>query len=152
MATTKRVYLVRHGAAESIGKGGDASRRLTAEGRASFESLVRVLAPRLSIERVWTSPAVRARESADILATATRAEIHVTSELAAGHSSGPELLALARKLGPGSALVGHNPEVGEAIALAGGVAQNVKAGAVAALEFTPEGFALAFLEAPLPGG
>lgn len=143
-----RVYLVRHAAAEPAGPGGDAARPLSVEGRASFRELVRSLGARLEVERVLTSPARRARESAEILAELTGAAVEAEEELAAGRSGGAELLALLRRRGGGHALVGHNPELGEAIALALGSAPPVKAGTVAAFELSGEALAFLFLEAP----
>jgi phosphohistidine phosphatase len=142
------VYLVRHAAAEPAALGGDDARPLTRSGRASFEALARRLSPRLRLARVWTSPARRARETADILAAVTSAEVVVAPELACGRSDGRELLVLLGHRGGGSALVGHNPEVGEAIALALGGPREVRPGTVVALEPSGEGYELVFLEAP----
>jgi phosphohistidine phosphatase len=127
------VYLVRHARAEAGGSGGDAARRLTAEGRAAFTHRVATLARRLQMDRIVTSPFRRAVQTATILAEATGAPIEEEAALASGVSTGKQLLALARRLGPGTALVGHNPELGEAIALAAGHAVEVPPGTIAAV-------------------
>jgi phosphohistidine phosphatase len=57
----------------------------------------------------------------------------VEPRLASGASTGRQVLALAVAAGPGVALVGHNPEVAEAIALAGGEEAEVPPGTVAAV-------------------
>lgn len=142
-----RLYLVRHGSAEAKATS-DAARRLTAEGRAAFAAHARALAPRLSISRVVTSPYLRARETADLLAAATGAAVEEEEDLAAGRSSGREVLALARRLGGGVALVGHNPELGDAIALVTGRSEEVRPGAVAAIDLDAGGARLAWLAAP----
>jgi phosphohistidine phosphatase SixA len=49
-------YVVRHGRAESTAPGGDADRRLTAEGRDAFLAHARALAPELRVARIVTSP------------------------------------------------------------------------------------------------
>ncbi|HTP24373.1 MAG TPA: histidine phosphatase family protein [Anaeromyxobacteraceae bacterium] len=143
-----RVYLVRHGKAEREGEGGDSTRRLTQEGRVRFFTLVANLARRLDLVRIVTSPFARARDTAEILAAATGAPVQGMDELAAGRSTGREILALARRVGPGVALVGHNPEMAEAIALVAGHEERVKPGTVAALDLEKNSSALAWLEAP----
>lgn len=145
----KRVYLVRHAKAEPGDGQGDAARRLTPEGRARFEAHVRGLGQRLRVTRIVTSPFTRARETADLLARATGAPVEEESELASGASTGKAILRLARDAGDGTALVGHNPEMAEAIALACGREREVKPGAVAELEVSAEGDAtLGWLELP----
>jgi len=142
-----RVYLVRHAKAEKAeGSGGDAARTLTRKGRERFEALARALA--LPLRRIVTSPLVRARETADLLAEATGAPVDEDEALASGASTGKELLALARKAGDGTALVGHNPELAEAVALAAGGEREVPAGSVAALEVDASGVTLVWLRAP----
>ena len=142
-----RVYLVRHAKAEKAeGSGGDAARTLTRKGREKFEALARALA--LPLRRNATSPHVRARETADLLAAATGAPIEEDEALACGASTGKELLALARKAGDGTALVGHNPEIAEAIALAAGREEHVPAGSVAALDVDGTRVKLAWLREP----
>ncbi|HTN52382.1 MAG TPA: histidine phosphatase family protein [Anaeromyxobacter sp.] len=142
-----RVYLVRHGVAEKEGER-DALRRLTTAGRDGVTALAARLGPRLAVTRILTSPLVRARETAALLAAATGAPVAEEEALASGASSGSGLLALARRAGPGAALVGHNPELGEAVAIAAGRSQAVPAGTIAALEVTEEGASLAWLEVP----
>jgi phosphohistidine phosphatase len=149
MATEDAVfYLVRHAKAEEASKGGDAARRLTADGRRRFEALARALAPRLGVARILTSPLVRARETAEVLAAVTGAPVEEEPALASGRSSAGEVLALAHAAGNGVALVGHNPELAEAIALAAGRDEMVRPGTVAAVEARRGGAVLAWIEAP----
>jgi len=131
--TTRCFYLVRHARAEASAPGGDAARRLTAEGRRHLEALLTALGPDLAVARVVTSPFTRARETAALLAAATGAPVLEEPRLASGASDGPALLALGRALGAGAALVGHNPEIAEAVALAGPGAAEVPPGTVAAV-------------------
>lgn len=141
-----RIYLVRHAKAEkSSPSGGDAARRLTPEGRSRFAAHARALA--LPLRRIVTSPLARARETADLLAAATGAPVEEDGALASGASTGKELLALARRKGDGTALVGHNPEIAEAIGLAGAV-DAVPPGSVAEVELDDSGVALAWLRMP----
>jgi phosphohistidine phosphatase len=150
-----RVYLVRHGDAERASEGGDAARRLTAEGRRRFHALAAGLGERLSLARVLSSPFARAQETAEILATVTGVPAEVEGELTPGRSSGRDLLALALREGAGVALVGHNPEMAEAIAIADrrgvGVGVGVAPGTIAAIDLTPGGAALVWIEAHAAG-
>jgi phosphohistidine phosphatase len=143
-----RVYLVRHAKAEEEGGAGDDARRLTAEGRRRFRALAGALNQRLSISRILTSPYRRARETAEILAAGAGVRIEEDDALASGRSSGQELLALARRAGAGAALVGHNPEMAEAVALAAGRHEKVRPGAIAAVDLVGGRAVLAWLEAP----
>lgn len=146
-AAPARFYLVRHGRAEGSAAS-DAARRLTPEGRAAFLAHASALAARLSVSRIATSPLARARETAELLALATGAPLQEEAALAAGRSSAGEVLALALRLGPGTALVGHNPELAEAIARVAGRAIEVPPGTVAAVDHDGAAFQLAWLEAP----
>lgn len=140
-------YFVRHGKAEAKG-GDDDARRLTAEGRAAFAALARALAPSLPLRRIVTSPSVRARETADILAAATGAPATLEPSLAPGRTGPEDLLARGREAGDGVALVGHNPEMGEAVARAGRV-DRMPPGSIAAVEAAPGGgFRLLWIRSP----
>lgn len=133
MTTRRLYYLVRHAKAEGSAPGGDAARRLTEQGRRHFEALLAALGPDLAVGRVVTSPFARARETAALLAAATGAPVAEEPRLASGASDGRALLSLAASLGVGAALVGHNPEIADAIALAGQGGVEVPPGTVAAL-------------------
>ncbi len=126
--------LVRHAHAEGSAPGGDAARRLTPGGRERFTAAAARLAPRLTLTRIVTSPFLRARETAALLSAATGAPVAEDPRLASGASSGRALLALGAALGPGVALVGHNPEVAEALALGGGHEAEVPPGTAAAFD------------------
>jgi phosphohistidine phosphatase len=145
--TAVRFYLVRHARAEPKGASGDAARRLTPEACALFAAHAKAFAGRTAVERIATSPLVRARETAELLAAATGAPVAAEEALAPSASSGRELLALGRKLGAGTALVGHNPELAEAVALAAGKGLDVTPGAIAAIDSDGERFHLAWLDA-----
>ena len=138
-------YLVRHAKAEGSAPGGDAARRLTDKGRRHFRALLDELEGKLRVTRILTSPLARARETAALLAEATGAPVVLEPRLASGASSGRDVLAMGVEAGPGVALVGHNPEVAEAIALASGGAEEVPPGTVAALK---AGGRLAWLQSP----
>ncbi len=143
---TAAVYLVRH--AEAAAGGSDFDRRLTATGRTSFSDLVQAIGPKLAVARVLASPFRRAHETADILAHAVGAAAEPCEDLASGHAGGRELLALARESGPGAALVGHNPEVAEALSIAAGKSVPVPPGTIAALDLSGPAPRLLWVRSP----
>jgi phosphohistidine phosphatase len=145
-----RVYLVRHADAEPRTTT-DEARRLTPAGRARFEAHARALSPSLALVAIRTSPFVRAAETAALLAAATGASSAEDPALASGASSGGDLLALAGRAPAGTALVGHNPELAQAVALAAGRDLPVPPGTVVALDVSADGtVALAWIRPP-PG-
>jgi phosphohistidine phosphatase len=141
------VYLVRHAKAEPAA-GSDAARRLTPEGRSRFERHARALVDRMALTVVHTSPFTRARETAEILAFVSGAPVRADDRLASGTCDARALLALVREAPAGAALVGHNPEIAEAVAALAGKDLEVKPGAVAALEVRGREITLAWLELP----
>lgn len=146
--TAFRFYLLRHAEAEPS-SGDDAARRLTPEGAARFAALAAAVAGQVTVTRVLTSPLARARETGALLAGATGAALEEEPALAAGASSGQELLALARRRGGGIALVGHNPEIAEAVAAVARRHLAVSAGTIAAVDADATGnLRLAWLKAP----
>ncbi len=143
---TPAVFLVRHAEAEAGGL--DASRRLTSTGKSAFSALLQSLGPKLAVTRVLASPFRRARETAHLLAQATGAPAEPSDDLASGHGGGRDLLAMAREAGAGTALVGHNPEVAEAVAIAAGKSLPVPPGTVAALDLSGSTPRLLWLRSP----
>jgi phosphohistidine phosphatase len=141
-------YLVRHAEAEEGRGSGDAARRLTASGRSAFARLVESIRTELRARRVLTSPLARARETAAILAGTVGATADVEEALASGRSTGADLLRLGRQAGDGAALVGHNPEIAEAVVLAAGGAHRVPPGSVAAVGADDVGYRLLWLHFP----
>lgn len=128
------VYLARHGQAEGVNALGDRARALTDEGRAHLLRLTAALKGEARVKRVVTSPFVRARQSAELWAAACGVPLTVEDGLASGASSGAHILALAATMEEGTLLVGHNPEMAEAVSSAAGRGMGFPPGTVAALE------------------
>ena len=147
-AKPHRIYLVRHAKAEREHPKGDAARPLSAEGRERFQRLLAELRGQLAVTAIHTSPLARARQTAKLLSAATGAPVVEEEELASSRSTGSALLRLARIAGDGTALVGHNPEMAEAVALASGHAEEVKPGTIAAVDLLAAGPRLAWLRRP----
>jgi phosphohistidine phosphatase len=130
------IYLVRHGRAEDTHPLGDEARALTADGRREFRELAAELGGKLGLVGIATSPLVRATQTAEILAAAAHVDrVESRGELAAGEGAAA-LVRLARRLGDGWALVGHNPSMAEALAEILGLpeAPSFRKGAIAALQ------------------
>ena len=124
-----RLYFVRHGIAvdhDSKGPLPDGARALTGEGRERFRRAAKAFA-RLGepLDALFTSPLVRAVQTAEILADALgRTEVAVLKQLEPGVPPA-ELFAEVAKLvkdGQGVALVGHDPQLSAAVAAAAGLA------------------------------
>ena len=121
------VYLIRHGVAEERGEAwpDDTKRPLTDGGAARLRRIARGLV-RLGVrlDVVLTSPLVRARQTADVVAVAfePRPPIVVVDSLAPGASYDRVLTDLEKQSRRTRiALVGHEPGIGEIAArLAGG--------------------------------
>ena len=119
MAAAYQLFLIRHGVAEERGDAwpDDAKRPLSEDGIERFRKSARGLA-RLDvwIDVVLTSPLVRARQTADIVASAfdPRPSI-ITIESLAPEGSYASLVADLEKHGRKTriALVGHEPGIGE---------------------------------------
>ncbi len=134
MSTLLHLYLVRHAQAEANHPLGDSARRLTAEGRDAFRARVAELASEVRPARILTSPYQRARETAELLGAATGLPVEAEEALASGRSSAEELVRIARVRGDGTLLVGHNPEVADAVKLVAGREVPVPPGTIACLE------------------
>ena len=119
MAEAIELYLIRHGLAEEHGDAwpDDTKRPLTGEGMSRLRKAVRGLAGiDVSLDVVLTSPLVRARQTADIVAAgfSPRPSVVSVDSLSPGGSFVAIVADLekhARK--PRVALVGHEPGLGE---------------------------------------
>ena len=137
---TTRLYIVRHAVAEDAATGVlDQDRRLTPKGRKRFARMVERLVGRgLEIDLVATSPLVRCRETAEILAAGLGAvpRVEVVAALAPG-SDWQSLVEWTVQQDAGRvAWVGHAPCVGRLVAVSigdGSAAVRMSKGAIAAI-------------------
>jgi phosphohistidine phosphatase len=125
------LILWRHAEAEDGGRGGDLARALTARGRAQAERMAAWLAPRLPTSAwIVASPAKRCQQTVAALGRTA------TTLAAIGPGATPESLLAAigwPDAGQTVVVVGHQPTIGQAAALAmgaSGAAWHVKKGAV----------------------
>lgn len=114
-----QIYLVRHAIAEPREAAGildDAGRRLTPEGAKKMQRHARALAALgLTLDEIWTSPLVRAVQTAEILAAGLGGRIPLKTVQALKPDGDFE--AITRKLAEEPALqsvamVGHEPYLG----------------------------------------
>jgi phosphohistidine phosphatase len=149
------ILLVRHAKAEAEHPLGDWARALTAEGRAAFRRQARLLAGKVTLEGIATSPYVRAVQTAEILAEACAVDdVSVRLELAPAKGVGQQIAALASELKNGWALVGHNPSLEEAAAFLlklKSLPVGLKKGSALAVRRVNQGFEVEWLAAPGKG-
>jgi phosphohistidine phosphatase len=119
MATPTELYIVRHAIAAERGSEwpDDTKRPLTERGISRFKEVVKGLRRLdITVDEVFTSPLVRARQTAEILATGLegKAPVKVLDALAPGHTPASVMTQLARVAKRRRvALVGHEPDLGE---------------------------------------
>ncbi|HZY98178.1 MAG TPA: phosphohistidine phosphatase SixA [Candidatus Baltobacteraceae bacterium] len=137
------VYFVRHGIAEdgATFQGSDAERPLTAKGSRKMAEIGKRLAELdLKPNAILTSPLVRARQTAEIVATELRLSARVgDDERLAGGFNVQQLGAILseRTDADGLMLVGHEPAMSAVIGHVTGDARvEMKKGAVACVEFS----------------
>ena len=113
------LYLIRHGIAEDRGEAwpDDSKRPLTEEGMSRLRKSARGLARLgVSFDVIMTSPLVRARQTADVVASAFEVRPHIVAaeSLAPGGTSAAVLADLEKQARRSRiALVGHEPGIGE---------------------------------------
>jgi phosphohistidine phosphatase len=148
---TELLLLVRHGTAEDRHPDGDTGRRLTSAGADAFRASAAAVAERAAIRSVVCSPYARARQTADLLAEAMGGvSVDLQPELGVG-VTGASVAAMAEALGPGTALVGHNPSMTEAAAVLLGRDERLvrfPAGTTAALARAASGWELRWVARP----
>lgn len=137
------VYFVRHGIAEEADawQGSDAERPLTTKGRAKMVDAGKRLADlEIKPDAIVTSPLVRARQTAEIVAKALRASGALTEdERLAGGFNRHGLAGILKDYVSAKSvmLVGHEPAMSAVIGHAIGDGRvEMKKGAVACVEFS----------------
>jgi len=119
MASPCELYLVRHASAAERGSEwpDDTRRPLTERGISRFKEGAKGLRRLdVTIDEIFTSPLVRARQTAEILAAGLEGKptVKVLEALAPGHTAASVMAHLAKAAKRRRiALVGHEPELGE---------------------------------------
>ena len=135
-----KLYFLRHGLAADRDEGaGDADRSLTLQGR---EKMVRQAAAMarlgLEVDLIMTSPLLRARQTADIVASKLKVLDKLVQDKRLGPGFGPGHLADILGSSSGAKalmLVGHEPDMSETISfLIGGGRVLMKKGGLARVD------------------
>ena len=119
MSTPTELYLVRHAIAAERGSEwpDDTKRPLTERGVGRFKEAVKGLRHLdVTVDEIFTSPLVRARQTAELLAAGLdgKPPVKVLEALAPGHSFTSLMSQLAKVAKRRRvALVGHEPDLGE---------------------------------------
>lgn len=142
MGSPTTLYLVRHAIAAQRGEDwpDDDKRPLTARGVARFKESVNGLSRlAVAVDEIFSSPLVRAKQTADILAAGLpgKPPVKVLDALSPGHAPNSVLAQLARAAKRRRiALVGHEPGLGELAAhlIGAGRALEFKKGGVCRID------------------
>ena len=132
MAGACELYFIRHGVAEERGEAwpDDGKRPLTEAGASRLRKSMSGLARAgIGFDVVLTSPLVRARQTADLVAAASdpRPPIFVVESLAPGAAYGSLVAEVEKHAKRGRiALVGHEPDLGEMTARLLGARQAIE--------------------------
>jgi phosphohistidine phosphatase len=138
MAATRRLVILRHAKSAWPEDTSDARRPLADRGRRDAPAAGRWLREHLDrIDLVVCSPAVRARQTWELVAGELASPPPVRGDDRVYEASAETLLAVAREL-PDDAhtvvLVGHNPGLEDAVALLGGSPERIRTATIAVLE------------------
>lgn len=132
-----QVWLLRHGEAEPHDARHDADRRLTERGEEQATAAGRALvALELPFQHVFTSPKVRAAETARLACEAIGVTPEVHDPLASGFGF-DEMRELLHVVGHDRRilLVGHNPDFSQLVGDVTGAYARVKKGAVVGMKY-----------------
>jgi phosphohistidine phosphatase len=131
----RTLWLLRHGDAERAGAGDDFERRLTARGEREARAAGRALARmEVRLERVFTSPRVRALDTARLACEQLGLEPVVHEALTGGFEE-RDLGELVASVPAGAALllVGHEPDLSRLVAALTGGRVEMRKGGLAAI-------------------
>ena len=126
---------MRHGKAEDQAPS-DHDRQLTADGAKRLETEAQVIA-RLGINpvRIYSSPRVRARQTAEIIANALGKQVEISEEVNFGFNV-ESVMKLVDGLPPNAEVmfVGHNPSMSQVVHMLSGANVEMKVGSLARID------------------
>jgi phosphohistidine phosphatase len=131
------IYLMRHGLAERPALGQeDATRRLTEQGHADVSQVAHALAEVQSgLEYLFSSPYLRARQTAELVASAVGMPVQIDRHLAPGCTlDALEELHVAYGAPQRFMAVGHQPDVGNLVQAMTGQVISVREGSLIIIE------------------
>ncbi len=132
-----KLYFMRHGEASDDAPS-DELRPLTDTGRLHLSNAGKVLKKILTVNAVYASPRLRARQTAEIIAQALEQDVIVRDELNFNFSI-ETLKSLIMGYDEESRLllVGHNPSISEVVQQMTGANINLKTGAIVCVDVYP---------------
>ena len=148
------LYFFRHGDAEAgAAAGSDEARRLTERGRRETRAVAEALQRAgVQLEAIFTSPLVRARQTAEILQEVFGVPAQVDERLRCGCTLGQVQELVGEQPHEGMMLVGHEPDFGRMVGqLVGGGRVEMKKSGLARLHVErvePRGGTLVWLVSP----
>lgn len=145
------IYLIRHATAEAAGEGGDATRRLTERGLREAEEAGRALRKRdVSVGRVLSSPLMRARETAERIASSFEPPLPVDIRpgLTSGASPQDYLDVVRGSEFPAIALVGHMPDLGVFLGVLTGQSLSFRPASIIGVDSSPTPARIAWIRHP----
>ena len=131
----RTLWLLRHGDAETPGSGDDFARRLTARGEREADAAGRALA-RMGVhfEQVFSSPRVRARDTALLACSHLGAAPEILDALAGGFGERDAAELVAATSGDAELLlVGHEPDLSNVVGALTGARVGLQKGGLAAI-------------------
>jgi phosphohistidine phosphatase len=145
-----QLWLLRHGEAEPHGTRPDPERRLTERGQAQSRAAGAALAALgLTFDAVFTSPKVRARQTAELAAQELGAQVIPHEPVAIDFTVQEARVLLAAAEPNGRVLVvGHNPDFAQVVADLTGARVDFKKGGVAGVRLQGAGGELVALLRP----
>jgi phosphohistidine phosphatase len=134
-----RLTLLRHGkaVAREDWQGDDADRPLTKDGADQAARVCKLMRPLIRAEQIWTSPWVRARQTAELASSAWKLPLREVEWLAGEALSPEERIERLPQQGE-VVLVGHEPDLGIlAGRLMGATPLRLKKAGIAVLDGNP---------------
>lgn len=148
-----KLYFLRHGYAEDGFNISDHDRKLTAEGITRMKTAAQVIARmNLKPKHIYSSPRIRAKQTAEIVAQALGMTVEIREELNFGFHAG-----LVKQMIAGNGIddevmfVGHEPTMSETIKMLCGANVDMKKGSLARIDVVASSIAngtLVFLIPP----
>lgn len=130
-----KLYFVRHGEAEDLAPT-DHSRELTERGKERVAKSAQVL-KRLGItpEAIYSSPRIRAQQTAEIIAEALGLDVTITEEVNFGFNVS-YIKPLTKKFNSSDEVmfVGHNPDMSQIVHKMAGASVSMKKGGLARID------------------
>ena len=131
-----KLYFLRHGHAEDGFDKSDHDRQLTPEGIERMQTAAQVMARlNLNLKHIYSSPRVRALQTAEVVAQALNLQVEIREEVNFGFHAGLVKKMIAGNGADDSVMfVGHEPTMSETIKMLTGANADMKKGSLARVD------------------